>query len=358
VDVRVLFKPVNDLMTTRLLQQTTFWSRVKRRLGWTPLAFDLEADGHPAGDVLLLTRDVGGGRRVAYSPFGPEALPDRERRGEYLAALSSELAARLGPSCIFVRWDLPWVSPYAVEENRFDRRGLWLGPPETRLRELRMNWGVAEVGLRKAPSDILPPDTIIVNLKGKEDGILSRMKPKTRYNIVLAARRGVAVRAGGPADLGLWMKLYEQTARRNGIVFHAKAHFEALMGHGSTDAEARLLIAEKGTRPLAAMFLSISADRASYLYGASSDEGRSLRAPYALQWTAMEKARQAGCISYDLFGVAPRPDPEHPLYGLYRFKSGFGGTLLHRQGTWDYPYDQDAYAIYCARESASAGFHL
>jgi len=56
--------------------------------------------------------------------------------------------------------------------------------------------------------------------------------------------------------------------------------------------------------------------------------------------------------------VAPHPDPEHPLYGLYRFKSGFGGTMPPRQGTWDYPYDQNAYEVYCARESASSGFHL
>ncbi len=358
MDVRVLPKPVTDLMTTRLLQQTTFWSRVKLRLGWNVLAFDIEAGGEPSGDVLLLMRDVGGGRRVAYSPFGPELLPDGERRGEYLAALSSELGAHLGPSCIFVRWDLPWISPYAEEEDRFDEEGHWLGPPETRLRELRMNWGVAEVGLRKAPTDILPPDTIIVDLKGREDGLLARMKPKTRYNIGLAARRGVSVRTGGPADLGLWMDLYGQTARRNNIVFHGKAHFDALMDRRSSDARARLLIAEKRKKPLAAMFLSASADRATYLYGASSDEGRSLMAPYALQWAAIKKARQTGCTSYDLFGVAPRPDPDHPLYGLYRFKSGFGGALLHRQGTWDYPYDQDAYAVYCASESASTGFHL
>jgi lipid II:glycine glycyltransferase (peptidoglycan interpeptide bridge formation enzyme) len=358
VNVHVLPKPVTDLLTTRLLQQTTFWSRVKRRLGWNALAFDIEADGAPSGDALLLIHDVGGDRCIAYSPFGPELLPESERRGEYLAALSSELGAHLGSSCIFVRWDLPWSSPYAEEEDRFDEEGHWLGPPETRLRELRMNWGVTEVGLRKAPTDILPPDTIIVDLKKKEDEILARMKPKTRYNIGLAARRSVSVRIGGPSDLSLWMDLYGQTARRNNIVFHGKAHFEALMDRNSPDTRVQLLIAEKRKSPLAAMFLSISADRATYLYGASSDEGRSLMAPYAIQWAAIKKARQAGCTSYDLFGVAPRPDPEHPLYGLYRFKSGFGGALLHRQGTWDYPYDQEAYKVFCARESASTGFHL
>lgn len=290
MDLRVLSKPAAGLMTTRLLQQTTFWSQVKRCLGWKTMAFDLEVDHAPLGDVLLLVRDVGSDRSIAYSPFGPEQLPDGEERGLYLAALSSELRRHLGASCIFVRWDLPWGSPYAEDSDRFDDQGNWLGPPETRIRELRMNWGVNDVGLRKAPTDVLPPDTFIVDIRAGGDEILKRMKPKTRYNIGLASRRGVRVRKGGEKDLDLWMRLYRQTARRNGIVSHTRPYFEALLGHTSRDADARLLIAEKGGAPLAAMFLSTSADRASYLYGASSDEGRSLMAPYALQWEAIRRA--------------------------------------------------------------------
>ena len=358
MDVLVLPKPVTSLMATRLVQQTTFWSLVKKRLGWNVLAFDLEADGSPSGDVLILLHEVGGGATVAYSPFGPEKLPDDGRRGEYLAAVSSELRPHLGPSCLFVRWDLPWISPYAFEEDRYDDNGYWLGPPETRLRELRMNWGVPEVGLRKSPSDILPPDTILVDLLGDESTLLARMKPKTRYNIRLAARKGVQVREGKVGDLELWQSLYLATARRNGIFPHDPQFFRALALAGESDAKVRLLIAEKDGEALAAMFLSTSADGAAYLYGASSGENRQLMAPYALQWAAMLASKSEGCASYDLFGVAPRPDPDHPLHGLFVFKSGFGGAMLHRQGAWDYPYDEGAYGVYLARESAAVGFHL
>lgn len=357
MDVRVLRKPAGSLVATRLVQQTTYWSRVKRRLGWSTLAFDIEADGQPSGDVLILLRDVGGGAAIAYSPFGPERLADGDRRGEYLAALSSELRRELGPACLFIRWDLPWRSPYADDEDRYDADGVWLGPPETRLRELRMNWGVREVGLRKSPTDILPPDTILVDLRGDEGSLLARMKPKTRYNIGLSVRKGVSVRNGGVEDLELWQELYEATARRNSIAPHGARYFKALAQGGLSDAKVRLLVAEKGGRPLAAMFLSTSADRATYLYGASSGEDRNLMAPYALQWSAMKTAKAEGCSSYDLFGVAPTPDPEHPLHGLYQFKSGFGGSMLHRQGAWDYPYDEGAYAAFLATESVAEGFH-
>ena len=358
MDVQVLPKPATRLIATRLLQQTTFWSKIKSRLGWSALACDMKVDGIPSGDLLLLRREVSPGVNIAYAPFGPELLPDNDQRGLYLSVLSSELKELLGQSCMFVRWDLPWESPYSEDEDRFDDKGNWLGPPETRLRELRMNWGVTGSAVRKAPTDILPPDTIIIDLNREESQILAEMKPKTCYNTRLSFRRGVNVRHGKASDLDIWMKLYEQTARRNEIVYHDRRFFEALLVQRCHDATVHLLIAEKQSIPLAAMFLSISADRATYLYGASSDEGRSLMAPYALQWTAIKESKQHGCHSYDLFGVAPGPNPEHPLCGLYRFKAGFGGEMIHRQGSWDYPYDSRSYGYYIAQESTAKGFHL
>lgn len=355
--VSVTAKPSARLTDTPLVHQTSFWSSVKRRLGWRPLSFDISVDGQAAGDVLILTRRSGA-RTLAYAPFGPETLPHADRRGEFLHALSETLRPLLGADCAFVRWDLPWTSPYADDDGRYDGDGRWLGPPEPRLRELRMNWGVPSAGVRKAPSDILPPDTMIVDLRGGEDALLRRMKPKTRYNIRLSRRKGVRVRTGGPEDLPLWQRLYGETAARNHFVPHAEKHFRALFGPDAGSGGIQLLIAELNGKALAAMFLSVSADRATYLYGASSGTERGAMAPYALQWEAMLAALGRNCLSYDLFGVAPRPDPEHPLYGLYAFKSGFGGRLLHRQGAWDYPYDQAAYTAYLAAETAAGGYHL
>jgi lipid II:glycine glycyltransferase (peptidoglycan interpeptide bridge formation enzyme) len=73
-------------------------------------------------------------------------------------------------------------------------------------------------------------------------------------------------------------------------------------------------------------------------------------APYALQWKAMEDARAAGCLEYDLFGIPPRDDPNHPMAGLYRFKTGFGGTIIHRNGSWDYPYRPVVKSLFEAAE--------
>ena len=85
---------------------------------------------------------------------------------------------------------------------------------------------------------------------------------------------------------------------------------------------------------------------AVYLYGASSDKKRGLMAPYALQVKAMEEAKAAGCEEYDLFGIPPDEDPSHPMAGLYRFKTGFGGRIIHSPGSWDYPCRSVFYRLF------------
>ena len=59
-----------------------------------------------------------------------------------------------------------------------------------------------------------------------------------------------------------------------------------------------------------------------------------------------------------MFGIAPNPDPSHPLFGLYRFKVGFGGEIFHTLGCWDYPLQSDIYKYYTAVELKSQGYHL
>jgi lipid II:glycine glycyltransferase (peptidoglycan interpeptide bridge formation enzyme) len=74
-------------------------------------------------------------------------------------------------------------------------------------------------------------------------------------------------------------------------------------------------------------------------------------APYALQVKAMEDAQEAGCEEYDLFGIPPNDDPSHPMAGLYRFKTGFGGRIVHRPGSLDYPCRPLVYRLFRTAET-------
>ncbi len=355
--------------------QTPLWARVKSRAGFEPLAVEIAgADRygvgrHDAGTrshVLALIERFGSETGAAYIPYGPEARPAPEHQVQFLNQLTAELRPHLPSDCAFVRYDLPWSSPYVEGDDSFS------GRPDPRLRELRINFGTGEPPIRKAPTDVLPIDTVVIDLRD-EPTLLSSMKPKTRYNIRLAYRRGVRVERYRGADLPPsvleeWIHLYGETARRNGLVCPGRTHFERVFaadarnGNRGHDAKVDLFVAREpvgaGSRALAALPLLRTGARATYLYGASSSFGREHMAPYALQWEAMCYARVAGCLTYDLFGVSPTSDPSHPLYGLRRFKSGFGGRSVHTMGCWDVPIAPDTYEELRARESAGEGFHL
>jgi len=111
-------------------------------------------------------------------------------------------------------------------------------------------------------------------------------------------------------------------------------------------SEIHFLLAKYGRDILAGAIVGISGTTATYLFGASSNQNRNLMGPYALQWTAIRLARAKGCRVYDMGAVPPTGDPNHPFYGMYRFKIGFGGSMVHRSGSWDFPIDANHYATF------------
>lgn len=209
--------------------------------------------------------------------------------------------------------------------------------------------------------NILPANTIVIDLSRSEEEILAQMRPKTRYNIRLALRKGVEVRSVGREELDVWYQLYRETAFRNGLhlndISYFRSVFSSKMECPDKELSVDLLIAYVDQIPLAAMFLILSAHRATYLYGASSSVHRNLMPTYALQWKAMQIAKAHRCREYDMFGISPNADPSHPMYGLYKFKHGFGGEIFHQLGCWDYPIEDDKYRYFTAMEMNMQGYY-
>ncbi|MFO7935040.1 MAG: peptidoglycan bridge formation glycyltransferase FemA/FemB family protein [Bacteroidales bacterium] len=364
---------IQDIQKSRILQQTGFWARVKNRQGVQPRAFAYEASGdllHPVGeshqlnhdDLLVLVRHLDSVHSIAYVPYGPKEEPEAENHGVFLEELSEELRRHLPAGCILIRYDLPWENQWARERDYFDSMGNWMGPPPARNQELRVNFNTRQWNLFKSQSDILPTNTYFINLACSGEYLLKSMKPKTRYNIRLSVRRGVSVGSYGMEMLDAWYSLYRETASRNGIYLHDIDYFRPVLQacdkDGSSPVRVKLLMAEHQGEFLAGMFLGLSGRCGTYLYGASSGRNRHLMATYSLQWEALRMAREHGCSEYDMFGTAPNANPSHPMHGLHRFKSGFGGKMFHRMGCWDYPLDHEKYAVFRARETNSQGYHV
>ncbi|HOO39837.1 MAG TPA: peptidoglycan bridge formation glycyltransferase FemA/FemB family protein [Syntrophales bacterium] len=347
MNIHVQPKKISALLPTDIFFQTPSWSRVKSQLGWKPAAFDFTSSAGQRGDLLVLLKSFGHGLTVAYVPQGPESEPDPEKYGAFLEELSHALIGHLDPTVTFIRYDLPWESPYAADTLNGQH---WSGHPAARLRELRMNIGTRTWNLRKTSLDPTVADVVMIDLAHSESDIFAAMKPKTRYNIRLAQRKEVRVFPATTDMLPVFYELYLQTANRNGFPAGTYQHFSTLFKNpGSSDI--LFLLAARGEDVLAGAIIAIAGRRALYLFGASSGERRNLMGSYALQWEVMKLVRNKGCLTYDMGAVAPVPNPDHPFYGMYRFKSGFGGQIVHRNGSWDYPLDMEAYEVFRNFES-------
>ncbi len=362
-------KQTESLEKTPVLQQTAFWSEIKRKQGISSGAFKIKIKTNEIchtqnhkyiqDDFLVLFQDIGDGRKVGYVPYGPTIEPAEDMQGLFLEELSESLRPFLNSKSVMLRYDLSWESPWAKDSSCYID-GNWLGPPAKQNQELRINFNTYNWNLKKANTNILPKDTLFIDLRKDEIRLLKDMKRKTRYNIRLSQRKGVKVRKAGMNDISLWYELYKETCVRNGMYLDEQDYFENVFstnaGFTNSPAKVDLLIAELDDAPLAAMFLVCSGRRATYLYGASTSAYRQCMASYALQWEAIKRAKKIGCTEYDMFGIAPNPDPAHPMYGLYRFKTGFGGKIFHRMGCWDYPLSQQSYELYLSKEMNSKGF--
>jgi lipid II:glycine glycyltransferase (peptidoglycan interpeptide bridge formation enzyme) len=306
--------------------QSALWGEFKSRFGWTNSAFLIEWAGYLPSPLLTLSRRLAPGFSFAYSPWGPN-LPDNFPAVDRTAALS-ELAVKLKPflsrNTTFIRFDPPWANVDGEAALPFS------------------------ANFKRAAADVQPPDTVIINLSASHEEILTAMKPKWRYNISLADKKGVQVNSGGVQEIEQFYTLLKETAQRDGIAIHSIDYYKTLFDicGAYQDTSLRLYTASHEDDTLAAVVVLFFGKTATYLYGASSNIKRNLMAPYALQWKAMQDAKNAGCVYYDLFGIPPDDDPDHPMSGLYRFKTGFGGQIIRRPGSWDFPYKPFIYNLF------------
>ena len=347
--------------------QTYEWGQVKAKYGWTPLYAFWGADGKckvesdvsqlstlhsPVAAALILKRQIlrnGFAARLSilYSPKGPLLdWTDGSLRTQVLNDLQS-LAKKQG--AIFLKMDPDVVLGTGIPHSEYD--SLHDGGQAVMSELTRRNW-------RYASDQIQFRNTVLVDLDPSEEELLGRMKQKTRYNIRLAERKGVTVRVGTKADLPMLYKMYAETSVRDGFVIRDEGYYktvwELFMAGGQSSIESRKpsvplaepLIAEVNDEPVAALIVFDFAGRACYVYGMSRDVHREKMPTYLLQWEAMKRARSKGCSIYDLWGAPDVFDESDSLWGVYRFKDGFGGNVVRTLGAWDFAPNPLWYRMY------------
>jgi peptidoglycan pentaglycine glycine transferase (the first glycine) len=318
--------------------QTWEWGAFKSRYGWQPTRYLWLEDDRPRAAASVLTRRLDRWRSaVMYVPKGPVLdYGDIALLEETLGDLEN---AAQRERTLFVKID-PDVSAD-------DATG------KAVVEALRGR------GWRASGEQIQFRSTILLDLRRDPDELLAAMKSKWRYNVRLAARKGVTVRRGTSADLPLLYDMYAETASRDGFVTRPRDYYRDAWGAFIEAGLAQPLIAEVKGEAVGMVLifhfppasdvppgLRADAGRAWYMYGASRAIHREKMPNHAMQWEAMQWAREQGCATYDLWGAPDVLDESDPLWGVYRFKQGFGGEFVRHIGAWDFPILRSGYWFY------------
>lgn len=336
--------------------QTYEWGQVKAKYGWQPIYLVWDEQGKMKEErndlssfifpvqaaCLVLKRTAFRRFSIFYAPKGP--LMDWTNESLRKRVLDDLQSFAKKQGAIFLKLD-----PDVV---------LGRGVPAS-VDEVTENSGQAVMsdlkhrGWVESSDQIQFRNTAMVDLSASEEDILMRMKQKTRYNVRLAEKKGVTVRAGSVDDLPMLYKMYAETSVRDGFVIRDEGYYMVVwktymsnVGGQRSEPSAVPLIAEVDGEAVAAIFLFIFAGRGYYVYGMSRNAHREKMPTYLLQWTAMKHAKSHGCLTYDLWGAPDVFDESDSMWGVYRFKEGLGGDVVRTLGAYDFAPSKFWYTMY------------
>lgn len=351
-------KILNSFPEVHLLQSAQ-WAGVKGQFGWQPFFLIWQQHGsdleliviteddlkvkNPAAAALVMERKAFQGLSVMYVPKGPilRDWSDKNLRKKVIGDLQ-EFAKRTGAIQIKIDPDVVVGRGVPGEEDAaIDPQGILI---EGELTKGGWCFSSDQIQFR---------NTFLIDLRQEQDEILSRMKSKTRYNIGLASRKGITIRYGDGTDLGNLYRMYAETSIRGGFTIRGEGYYQnlwqAFMKESldtDIDATAQSIIAEFEGKSVAGAVIFRFGERAWYLHGMSLPEHSDKMATYLVQWEGMRWAKENGCLTYDMWGAPDHFVEDDSMWGVYRFKKGFGGKVIRTIGAWDYPVKPLVYKIY------------
>lgn len=307
--------------------QSWAWGEIKARHGWTPERVLLLENNTPVAAAQILRRPVPRTRfGVLYVPKGPA-----------LDFENTELVARVLTE---------------LERIARQQRAIFIKvDPDVRVRTAAAAV-LAQRAWRVSDEQIQFHNTVTLDLTRSEDEILEAMKPKWRYNIRVAEKKEVQIAKPDTGDWRLFYDLYAETGARDGFLIRSLEYYRDVWTTMEKAGHAQLLMARVNDKAIAGVILFLFGNRAWYFYGASRSANRDLMPNHLLQWEAMRWAKAQGCTEYDFWGAPDvltdegHPLESAPMYGVYKFKMGFGGEFVERIPAHDFVVNRALYWLY------------
>ena len=306
------------------LLNSSYWGSFQAELDKKVLRLRLEENGSLEGVSLIVKEELPPAKSYFYAPKGPLLNYFQNNFEEDLKKFIKKIKnIAEEEDAIFLRVDPPL--PLSFSEYFF------------------------KAGFIKADKEVQPQETLILDISKTAEEILAEMKPKTRYNIRLAEKKGIKIKTSqNPRDIHHFTDLIEVAEKRGNFRYHPKKHYSKFLEVLGKENLALLFWAEYGQKTLAAIIVTFWQGRATYAHGVSGKDYKNLMAPHLLEWRAIEEAKKRGCNFYDFYGITSSDDPNHYWAGVTRFKKGFApnGKIEQYMGSFDFIFQPEWYRLY------------
>jgi lipid II:glycine glycyltransferase (peptidoglycan interpeptide bridge formation enzyme) len=164
--------------------------------------------------------------------------------------------------------------------------------------------------------------TSLLDLTPPIEELRRNLDKKWRNALTRSEKNGLKVVVGRGTDEYLsFCGIYKQMRKRKAFESTVDVEeFGRIQQDLPENQRMRILICLQEGTPVAGVVSSAMGDTASYLLGATSDDGLNSKGAYLLQWTLIQWLKENNFRWYDLGGIDPERNP-----GVYHFKSGLSG---------------------------------
>ncbi len=311
----------------RLVGEADILVPIEQTMTWAD--YQEHVPGRSFWGSVALVRD---GADVAYVTF-----TDYETHGYHY------LRAHHGPM---------WLQAPSEEQEREAMKALVAYVRKRDRHQVFMRLGVDhELDLSRPTLSSIPYDTtVVMDLTGTEDDILSRMKTRGRRDVRKALREAPVTCADETeqalASFDEYYAIMVETAERDGFTPAPKSDYEDMLRILGPE-RCRLFAARlnEGGAVASWSICTISGKLATYYYAASNGATRRTNVTDRLFFFACCELGQRGCTHFDLMGIGSDFSPA--LNGLNTFKTKFAKEVTHVAPDRDVPIKGAFYQSLC-----------
>lgn len=192
--------------------------------------------------------------------------------------------------------------------------------------------------------------TITLDLSGDLTAVMANLNQKGRHAIKRAERDGVSARLVEASDENCTL-MYNLLASTAAGSFRIRdyTYYKTFWQRYAAVGRGQLFFAYVDDQVVAGAYAVVFGSKSTYKDGASIRERTVYGASHLLQWRVIEWAKANGAIIHDFCGAPPASEiknPDHPHYGIGRFKTSFNKEVTDYIGAYDLVIDSTKYALW------------